>query len=265
MTRPILIAHRGGLERAPENSLAAFAAAIDSAVDGFELDLQLSAGGALVARHDPLQPDTDVADLPTLAEVLRMTALRRPGMRILIDIKGTPWARGRTPQGRALIDRAAPLLRAYPHPDQIVLGSFDWDTLAYARQTLPHLRQAFHTMAVKWLEGLRESQTGVGDPRDYLAYVEAWRQARGAGHEALSTLELFQAGGAAIWSCHHRDLTAPAIARARSLGLSVWTWTVNTEADLRRVLDLGVDAVTTDRPEQILRLFASTEQETAND
>jgi len=54
MRRPILIAHRGGLEHAAENSLEAFAAAIAGGVDGFELDLQLARGGQLVVRHDVL-------------------------------------------------------------------------------------------------------------------------------------------------------------------------------------------------------------------
>jgi len=59
MRRPILIAHRGGLEHAAENSLEAFAAAIAGGVDGFELDLQLARGGQLVVRHDVLPPDAD--------------------------------------------------------------------------------------------------------------------------------------------------------------------------------------------------------------
>jgi hypothetical protein len=46
----------------------------------------------------------------------------------------------------------------------------------------------------------------------------------------------------------HLDLTATAVARAREIGLAVWVWTVNTETDLRRVLD---------RPDEMLRFFES--------
>jgi glycerophosphoryl diester phosphodiesterase len=55
----------------------------------------------------------------------------------------------------------------------------------------------------------------------------------------------------------HLDLTATAVARAREIGLAVWVWTVNTETDLRRVLAHGVDAVATDRPDEMLRFFES--------
>ena len=44
---------------------------------------------------------------------------------------------------------------------------------------------------------------------------------------------------------------------ARTLGLEVWTWTVNGPADFARVLDLGIDAVTTDRPEHALNYLAT--------
>ena len=265
MKRPILIAHRGGLEHAPENSLEAFEAAIASGVDGFELDVQLAGDGRLVVRHDALPADADPLAWPSLGEVLDLAAEQRADIRIVIDVKGAPWTEGGKARAQTLIDQAAPLLDAYPRPDRLVLGSFDWDALDYAGQVLPTIARAHHTMAVRWLAGLSHAQTSIHDPRDYLAYLEAWRQARGPGFEGCSHLDLFRSGGAAIWSCLHRDLTAQAVAKARHLGLAVWTWTVNTEDDLRRVLALGVDAVTTDRPDQMLRFLDSQALEARHD
>src|SRR5438552_1390463 len=48
----IRIAHRGASARAPENTYASFAAALDLGVDAIELDCQLSADGELVVIHD---------------------------------------------------------------------------------------------------------------------------------------------------------------------------------------------------------------------
>jgi len=265
MTRPILIAHRGGLEHAPENTLEAFEMAIASGVDGFELDVQLSRDGALVVRHDLLPPDADPSAWPSLQQVLDMAVEARPDIRIVIDVKGAPWTEDGRARSRALIERAAPLLNAYPRPERLLLGSFDWDALDYAGEILPRLARAHHTMAVRWLSGLSQAQTAIRDPRDYLAYLEGWRQARGPGFEGLSHLDLFRSGGAMAWSCMHRDLTAAAVAKARDLGLAVWAWTVNTEDDLRRMMALGVDAVTTDRPDQMLRFFESQTKETRHD
>lgn len=49
---PLIIAHRGGSGHAPENTLAAFQAAIDQGADGIELDVHLCADGEVVVIHD---------------------------------------------------------------------------------------------------------------------------------------------------------------------------------------------------------------------
>ena len=52
------IAHRGGAGLHPENTLAAFAHAVDIGVDGFELDVQLAKDGTVVVFHDDaLKPE----------------------------------------------------------------------------------------------------------------------------------------------------------------------------------------------------------------
>lgn len=259
MNRPLLIAHRGGLEHAQENTLDAFARAMQSDADAFEFDLQLLTDGSLVARHDLLGPEGVADGAPTLADVLSLVADMRPDMGLVIDVKATPWMTGRADHGRMVLETAAPLLRAHGRPDRITLASFDLGAMAHARAILPEYTTAFHTMATRWLAGLSLEQTGITDPRDYLAYLEHWRQQAGPGMEALSALDRIHDAGGTIWSCQYRDLTPKAIARARSLGLAVWAWTVNSADDFIKVLALGVDAITTDRPDAMLHLLSSLE------
>jgi len=47
---PMVIAHRGARDVAPENTLAAFAAAISAGADGIEMDVQACASGEIVDR-----------------------------------------------------------------------------------------------------------------------------------------------------------------------------------------------------------------------
>ena len=261
MTRPVIIAHRGGSAPAAENTLPAFRQALELGVDGIELDLQLGDAGDLVVIHDMITAGDRREDAPRLASVLDLVQALRPRARVVIDLKSAPWTPGLEDQGRRLVDAAASLLQAYPCKDRIILASFDWDALEHASRCLPACPIAFHTMAARWLDRLSAAQTGVNDRRDLLAYLEGWRQRRGPGFEALSPLELMRAADGDIWSCLHRDLTDTAVAKARGLGLAVWTWTVNQPADLARVIRLGVDAVTTDRPDQLLRYLDAQEQE----
>ena len=55
---PLNIAHRGGADLWPENTLQAFSRAIEMGVDGLELDIQLTKDGVLVVHHDAtLKPE----------------------------------------------------------------------------------------------------------------------------------------------------------------------------------------------------------------
>ena len=58
VNKPSNIAHRGGAGLRPENTLAAFAHALDLGVDGFELDVHVAKDGTVVVFHDDaLKPD----------------------------------------------------------------------------------------------------------------------------------------------------------------------------------------------------------------
>ena len=111
---PLVVAHRGDTESAPENTLAAFAAAIDAGADGIELDVHPTRDGALVVHHDyyldrttdgsGLISDHTLADLraldagawfsatfagagiPTLEEVLN---LGKGDVHLEIELKGS--------------------------------------------------------------------------------------------------------------------------------------------------------------------------------
>ena len=51
-TLPLVIAHRGDVINAPENTLSAFRMALDAGGDGIELDVRLTSDEKLVVFHD---------------------------------------------------------------------------------------------------------------------------------------------------------------------------------------------------------------------
>jgi glycerophosphoryl diester phosphodiesterase len=71
---------------------------------------------------------------------------------------------------------------------------------------------------------------------------------------AAEAVGLARETGAAWLGLNHRLLDADVMAAARRAGIAVAAWTVNQEPDIRRVLDLGVDVVISDRPDLALRL-----------
>ena len=73
---PLIIAHRGNVARAPENTLAAFSSALRAGADGVELDVRLTRDSQLVVYHDRslgrLAPGRGLVSNATLDEMRAM-------------------------------------------------------------------------------------------------------------------------------------------------------------------------------------------------
>ena len=67
---------------------------------------------------------------------------------------------------------------------------------------------------------------------------------------------LVQAAGCRVWSPYVEDLSAGALERAHELGLQVVVWTVNQPAEMRRLIDQGVDGIITDYPDRLRAVMA---------
>lgn len=227
---PIAFAHRGGALEAPENSMAAFARAVDLGYRYIETDVQLTADGRLAVFHDPmLERLTDgqgrVADLPwslvaqariagrepipLLDEVLE----RWPDLRLNID-----------PKTDAAAAALAEALRRHAALYRVCVGSFSGARLAGLRRLLG---PALCTSAGPW------------------DVARVWAAGRGL------TLPLPVGPRCLQVPVAHRGLTivTPGLLRAaHARGLFVHVWTVDEAAEMDRLLDLGVDGLITDRP-----------------
>ena len=52
-----------------------------------------------------------------------------------------------------------------------------------------------------------------------------------------------------MWSPYYAETTRSQVKEAQSLGLKVVVWTVNEPADMRRMIEWGVDGIISDRPD----------------
>ncbi len=141
----LIIAHRGGPDRAPENTLAAFRIAIGLGVDGVELDCQRSKDGALVVIHDEtvdrttngkgLVGELTLAELraldagegepiPTFEEVLVLA--KDGGVQLVAEIKSPELYPGLEVEMLRAVEAAGYLERT-------IFISFDWEALSRLR------------------------------------------------------------------------------------------------------------------------------------
>lgn len=245
MHRIVTVAHRGGAGLAPENTLAAFRAGLGEKADALELDVHLSSDGELVVIHDPVLARTTgtagEVGQSTLAELRTLDAAARwfgprvgrqliPTLQEVVDLaKGHASLQveikvkadgSRYPGIEA---KVVETLRQSGMVDQAVILSFDFPTLATIGALEPRLR------------------TCALISRAYLSKVGTRGPAAVAGEIA--------ALGAAFAGVEKSWLTEPLYAalRARSLGVGVWT--VDDPADMRRFAAMGVDFITSNRPD----------------
>lgn len=238
-----IAAHRGGAGLWPENSLLAFRSALALGVDALELDLHLTADGEVVVLHDPTLERTstgrgavrdarlvDLASvrlktpegtataerLPTLAQVLDLVA--QSSSELLPEIKVD--AHGQRYDG--IEEKVLALIRARGLLARTTIQAFQGDTIRRLRELEPTARTMF-------LVGRGAVERVRARP------AEAVRRARELGATDLGM--------------NHRLIDADVVAAARAAGIRLSAWTVNDETDIRRMIDLGVDLVMSDRPD----------------
>jgi len=252
--------HRGCRGLYPENTMAAFRAAVGLRVTTLELDVQVTRDGVLVVHHDPrLNGSHCVRDDGHPIENLRLSEL---DFAALADVDCGSRANRKFPE-----QRTAPGERI-PRLDQV---------LELAVQADYPVRVSIE---------IKMQDSGAGRTADELAalVVEAVR-ARGLAEraiiqsfqpEALSAVadlapELGRAilvrspgaydsaverSQATILSPRHDGLTRAAVERFQQRGIAVIPWTVNKPKAIEQMISWGVDGIISDYPDRVLQILS---------
>jgi glycerophosphoryl diester phosphodiesterase len=238
--RPLVFAHRGGCALGPENTLTAFDAGLATGADGIELDVHLSADGVPVVHHDSTLDRTTSGSGPlcvyTAAELARLdTGCRYGGIPSLADVlrryRETRVIIEMKIDSREMGEAVAREVRAADAVERVCVAGYGRRSAEAARAALPgvaasachaEVRLAFYRGLARW------------PVRDVPYHVYQVPE-----HSGLL-----------------RIVSPRFIRDAHGAGLGVQVWTVDEEADMRRLLDWGVDALITNRPDLAMRLVA---------
>ncbi len=238
-----LAAHRGGALLWPENSLLAFRNAIALGADLLELDVHLSRDGVVVVIHDATLPRTTtgagaVQDL-TLAELRALSLRDKDGTvteETMPSLDEVAALAGPTPVGLLLEVKVDRRRARYPGIEEKVFAILDRHGL-----TRRAIVVSFEPETVRRVRELRpEVRAGA------LCSPRSLAQARSSVSAAID--ELSRCGGAFV-GLQQSLVTAESLALARERGLLLGAWTVNEAERMRRLIDLGVGVLITDRPD----------------
>ena len=242
MPRPLVVAHRGAIDEAPENTLAAFERAIELGADTIEFDVQPTRDGQLVVYHDYylgrttpgrgrvdrhslddlrsldagswFHPRFASERIPTMREVLELGAGR---VRFEIELKGT------TTEFLTLALDEITLMQVR---DAVEITSGHVPLLTHVRRAMPDVRiGAFFSSFPRWME-------------DDLGYehVAGWLRLLGAN------------------VAHLDSLSPEGVALLHGQGFLVHGANLPTESEMRRGVEAGIDQFSTDTLSVALRV-----------
>lgn len=269
----IAYAHQGGAWEAPSSTLHAIRAALAAGATGIELDVHATADRHLVVSHDPTvdrttngsgnfcdltlaevreldnaywwAPGADVSPglepgsypfrgrgpgdrdfgVATLEEVLE----EFPGAVLNLDIKQT------APEVAPYEESLAALLHRYGRVDDVIVASF-----------LDRATDAFSSFAPDI-----PTSAGTAAVAGFFQAVVAGEDPPAMHHVALQV------------PATHLGITLvdqPFVDAAHRAGLAVHVWTIEDEAEMHRLCDLGVDGIITDVPTVLVEVLDARSQ-----
>jgi glycerophosphoryl diester phosphodiesterase len=288
--------HRGTRGLAPENTLAAFRKALEIGVTTLETDMAVTKDAVIVISHDPFLnpaivrdpeghwltakgppirtltlaeirrydvgrvnpsstyakqfPEQQAADgerFPELTELFALGKASAKPVRFNIETKITPESGTEAPDPATFAKLVVDAVRAAGTTERVTVQSFDWRTLREVKRLAPEIETSCLTMQTKDNDTVKQSSDGGASP---------WHAGLALRDHGGSLPATVKAAGCGTWSMFWRNLSPKELADAHALGLKVLPWTVNDPADMRRLIELGVDGIVTDYPDRLRRVMA---------
>lgn len=251
--KPRMFAHRGCGGTAPENTLVSFEMAVEAGTDILEMDVHATSDGHIVVMHDEMLERTTNGVGPvssvSLAELKRLDA----GYRFSPDDGKTfPYRdKGITvPTLREVAEKFPDIpfnIEIKQNEPRIESAVFELlKELDHAEITLLASEKDFLVERIRKLDPRLPTNFCSAEVLEFMQcmHQNSWTDYVAPG-VALQIPEEYYG---------MQVLTPELLEAAHLYGVEVHIWTVNEEADMRRLLELGVDGIMTDYPERLIKV-----------
>lgn len=226
-----IIAHRGGRGWVPENSIASFSASAERGYYGIETDVHVTRDGKLIIIHDDNALRVSGVDIAveeaSFEELRKIRLLDTDGVSVRSDLT--------LPTLEEYIDickrsgkKAILELKNKMTEDNVYMIYDAVEALGYNAETEYISFYIDNLHAVRRRSPAQRVQYLVDAERFYDGIV-----AELAGYKYALDIQ-------------HKYATAELIDACHKAGIEINVWTVNEPADAERLIELGVDYITTD-------------------
>ncbi len=234
--RTLVVAHRGASSLAPENTLVSVRKAMELGADYCEIDVQLTKDGEVVLLHDSHLKRT-AGNAGTLSEYT-LDELRQfeVGSWFGPDFDGEPIPTLRqvirTVKGKMLLNIEIKVSREETDIVRKVV-----DIIHSEGITKKCIVTSFGRSEVEKIKEL--------DPRIMTGFIFSQKYPP----------DVFEGNWEAL-SCNYKVVDADFVAKARENKKKIYVWTVDDEEEMKRLMELQVDGIITNRPQDLIPLVA---------
>lgn len=289
--------HRGARALRPENTIPAYDAGLKIGIDMVDMDVNMTKDGTVVVAHDfalnpditqssdgqwissdnllikdiplsvlkrysvgQMKPHTDYAlsfpyqvaipntSIPTLEEVIQYVKARTGNkVGFQVEIKTDPTHPQWTFTPKHLADATVKILKQENVDDRTELQAFDWRVLLEVQKLDPKIKTAYLTDA-----NIAGNMTST-NPQ----IAGAWSAGYLLKNYNNSIPKMIKALGGNIWGPEAAQVTKKNVQEAHNEGIKVVVWTINTEPEINRMIDVHVDGIISDRPDIVRGILAS--------
>ncbi len=237
MKKPLIIAHRGSSDEAPENSMAAFHKAIESGCDMIELDVRLSADNVPMVFHDRRLQRTSNSSGP----------INRKHSRQLTMIDNGSWFSPKFSHERIpLLADVLPLakksirLNIEIKPDVVstdVLSAVEL-VVADVRKAKVHAKTMFTSFNHAMVKEIKLIDSSLTSGVIYNPIT----------HFRKSPSTLVKNAHADLFVCSKLQITDDVVADTHDAGYHLYVYGVKTGRDVQRMLEMGIDGIICNNP-----------------
>jgi len=205
---------------------------------------------AYAKQHPALLP-VDGERVPTLDQLIALIRDHDDKTQLFLEIKSLPIVAGLSAGPEVLARGVVQALSKNHFKRRSYVLCFDWNVLRAIHRLDPTVRLVFLTQDVK--RALARDDARALANKDARDVVQRMTGLDGLGGRSVGTAVRDEGG--TIWDINYADITAADLAQARRDHLRLGAWTVDDVDTARLLYNLGVDYITTNRPDVMLDAF----------
>jgi len=223
--------------------------------------------GTKYGERYPEQSTIDGARIPSLDAVIELIKNQaKSDFRLYLELKTSMLEPDMGADPVTLAKAAAHMVQSFSFASQVTFVSFEWAALQTVKNINPDFACRYTTFPFVQIDpdpdlakldkpGSRSSKLRAisAEGSTWTAGID-WRDQPGSSF-AEKTLHSIKSAGGDGWFAYFLDVTEETMLLARQLDLHVSVWTVDDNEDLNRMADLGVEAILTDRPDRLMKLY----------